>query len=228
MGAPYSRKILCKGWKEIMSMLIYTGTPGSGKSLHVVRDLWEKYNWGGTIITNIVLNLPKAMFAKTANYIHIDLWEMEPDDLIKISEEYYTTHNIKSFPDEDRLLLVLDECQLIFNARAWNDKSRVRWLRFFTQHRKYGYKIILVTQIAKMIDAQIRGLCEYEVIHRKSSNMGWKGMFMQIVTLSFPLYVAVTMWAAGGLKEKLDAKLFRGSRRIYRMYNTRQIHDRDL
>lgn len=214
-----------------MSMLMYTGTPGSGKSLHVVRDLWDKYNWGGWIVTNIALDLPRPLY-KNGRYIQFDLWDIDPDKLIEISKEYYATHNIKHFPDEDRILVVLDECQLIFNTRSWNDKEesalRKRWLRFFTQHRKYGFKIILVTQMAKMLDSQVRGLCEYEVIHRKSSMMGWRGVLIQCMTLSFPLYVAVTMWAAGGLREKLKADLFRGSKKIYNMYSTCQIHDRSL
>ena len=32
---------------------------------------------------------------------------------------------------EETILLVIDECQLLFNARAWNDKNRAAWISFF-------------------------------------------------------------------------------------------------
>jgi hypothetical protein len=49
------------------------------------------------------------------------------------------------------------------------------WLAFLSQHRKYGVKVILIAQSAKMIDNQFRMLTEYEVNHRKVSNMGFFG-----------------------------------------------------
>ena len=76
---------------------------------------------------------------------------------------------------EDQILLVIDESQLIFNARDWQKAGREKWLSFFSQHRKYGYHIILVAQFDRMIDRQIRSLIEYEYVHRKVGNYGIKG-----------------------------------------------------
>ena len=37
----------------------------------------------------------------------------------------------------------------------------------FSQHRKLGYRVILIAQFDRMLDRQIRSVLEYEYIHRK-------------------------------------------------------------
>lgn len=49
------------------------------------------------------------------------------------------------------------------------------YLEFLSQSRKYGYKIILIAQSAKMIDNQFRMLIDEEHNHRKVSRMGMIG-----------------------------------------------------
>ena len=46
---------------------------------------------------------------------------------------------------------------------------------FFSQHRKLGYRVILVAQFSEMIDKQIRALIEYEYIHRNKGKWVEKG-----------------------------------------------------
>jgi hypothetical protein len=42
---------------------------------------------------------------------------------------------------EGEILLLIDEAQLMFNSRKWQNISRQGWLSFFSQHRHYGYPI---------------------------------------------------------------------------------------
>ena len=71
---------------------------------------------------------------------------------------------------EGQTLVVIDECQIIFNCRDFGRKDRNAWVTFFAQHRKLGFNVILITQSDRMLDRQIRSLVEEEVKHRKLNN----------------------------------------------------------
>ena len=98
-------------------------------------------------------------------------------------------------------LIIIDEAQLIFNSRDWNGKNgdRMQWIKFFSQHRKYGYNIILIAQFDRMIDRQIRSLVEYEVAHMKMSN------FFKF--LPFTSFMAVMRWYGQKMKVGHDNSL---------------------
>ena len=52
---------------------------------------------------------------------------------------------------------LIGEAQILFNSRDWgsNSNKRMAWIKFFSQHRKYGYNFIMIAQFDKMIDRQI-------------------------------------------------------------------------
>lgn len=190
---------------------LYSGTPGSGKSLHVAKNIYWKLKLGYTVIANFPVNLNKIKHVK-GEFIEIDN-NVSPDFLINYALDSFSGEKIK----EGRFLLILDECQLIFNAREWNIKGRADWLSFFTQHRKYGYDIILIAQFDRMIDRQIRSLVEYEYKHRKVSNFGSKGKILSLV-MGGHLFVAVKIWYP--MKERVDSEFFHARRKYYQIYNT--------
>lgn len=138
---------------------------------------------------------------------------LKPDYLIDYAMDYFQGSKVK----EGTILLVIDECQLIFNAREWNIKGRNEWLSFFTQHRKYGYDVILVAQFDRMIDRQIRALIEYEQIHRKVSNYGIKGKILSLFCLG-NLFVSVKVWYP--MKEKVGSEFFVAHKKYYSLYDT--------
>lgn len=161
---------------------LYTGTPGSGKSLHAAHDirlaLTKPRGVDQPVIANFDINAD-GLKRKNAFY-HFDNDEITPDLIQDFCTDFWT-HVDRPFT-EDYVTLVLDECQLIFNSRDWHNKgrvgkrdSRMDWLSFLSQHRKYGVRIILIAQSAKMIDNQFRMLCEYEINHRKVAHMGMVG-----------------------------------------------------
>lgn len=104
---------------------------------------------------------------------------------------------------EGEILLVIDECQIMFNARDWGQKNRAAWCAFFTQHRKLGYEVILVAQFDRMLDRQIRSLIEYEWIHRKVSNFGIAGKIFSLL-FGGKLFVAVKVWYP--MKQKVGSE----------------------
>lgn len=163
-------------------IVLYTGTPGSGKSLHAAHDIREALNKirgeDRPVIANFDVNTTSVKRPQAFHYYPNH--ELTPDLVTSFCDDFWT-HTRRHF-SEDYVLLILDECSILFNSRMWSDKgrkgkndSRMDWLEFFSQHRKYGVKVILIAQSAKMIDNQFRMLTEYEINHRKVSNMGLFG-----------------------------------------------------
>lgn len=197
----------------------YTGTCGSGKTYHAAYVAWDRLRFGHPVITNMSLTLPAKKRGKPYPYYHVDIYDLNPQRLREISEEIREARGWKRVP-EDYIYLIVDEAQLIFNCREWDAHGRKEWTAFIQQHRKYGYHIIFVTQYIKMIDTQMRSLMEYNILHRKFSNFGLRGTFLSLLLLSPSLFACVRMWAV--TNDRIDCELLRYSRRIGRLYNTRE------
>lgn len=193
---------------------LYSGTPGSGKSLHMAKRILEYLDYNTFVITNFELILKKDKHIK--NHLYIPNSEIVPDRLINLAIEH-AKRNKSGRIKEGSIILVLDECQLLFNAREWNIKGRDAWLSFFTQHRKLGYDVILVAQFDKMIDKQIRSLIEYENIHRKVSNFGMFGKFYSLL-FGGGLFVSVNMWYP--LRIRVSSSFFKCLKKYYGLYDT--------
>lgn len=189
---------------------LYSGTPGSGKSLHTAKMIIDRARYGHPVIGNFEVNLKNY---KKADYTYVDNLKLTPDFLINYSLNYFRSKRIR----EGAIVLVIDECQLLFNAREWQKSGRSDWLGFFTQHRKYGYDIILVAQFDGMIDKQIRSLIEYEYIHRKVSNFGLQGRILSLA-MGCNVFVAVKMWYP--LNERIGSEFFHARKKLYSVYDS--------
>lgn len=151
-----------------MTTYLYSGTPGSGKSVHQAMNIKLQIK-RHLIITNYSLNLEACHLEKYKDHwIEIDNSDLTPDYLCRISDCWFENHRFK----EGSIKLYIDEAQILFNSRNYSDKTRMDWIKFFTQHRKYGYDIYLVSQYDRMLDRQIRAVIEIEVKHRKLKQGG--------------------------------------------------------
>lgn len=195
-----------------MTIYLYSGTPGSGKSYHATRDIYEKIVYKkNPVICNY--DLSHDMKGYDELYHYKSNQDLDPDWLVEFSQEWFKTHRFR----ENEILLVVDECQLLFNSREWNNPKRMDWLQFFSQHRHYGYKVIFVAQSDKMVDRQFRALFEYETIHRKMANFGIAGRIISLLVLG-RLFTAITTYY--GLKERIGVKFFVLRKRIMRLYDS--------
>lgn len=201
-------------------IVLYSGTPGSGKSLDCARTI---YNWlwmGKTVLCNFPVNVDKIKIRGKKDIRFIPNVDLNPDSLVEISREHFKGRRMK----EDSILLIIDEAQLLFNARDWSVKGRERWTWFFTMHRHFGFFILLCAQFDRMLDRQVRSLIEYEYIHRKVSNIGWKGFFLSTVMLApGSLFVKVKVWYP--MKEKVGSEFFRCQKKYYSLYDTFALLD---
>ena len=161
-----------------MSVELYSGTPGSGKSLHLARDIYDICNRKKDNMVVCNFDVDTSKFKHPDRFFYVPNEKLSADLLISLGMV-----NIRTFNTFDKLqnstILIIDECQLLFNARAWNEGGRADWIKFFTQHRKLGYRVILVAQFDLMIDKQIRALIENEYMHRKMSSMGFIAFFLK-------------------------------------------------
>lgn len=193
---------------------LYSGTPGSGKSLDVARYIFAGVYGKHFIVSNFEISYKmQKKLGKRYTYVSND--ELTPKFLYEFSQKV-SYENHRKIRESD-ILLIIDEAQLLFNAREWNKNDRNAWLSFFTQHRKYGYNIILVAQFDRMLDRQVRSLIEYEYIHRKVSNYGWRGMLLSL-WFGNRLFCAVKVWYP--MRQTVGSEFFVCRKKYYEIYDT--------
>ena len=134
---------------------------------------------------------------------------------VDFADDFWLSHEFH----EDYITLVIDECQLLFNSRDWQQSNRKAWLAFFSQHRKYGYKIIFIAQSDVMVDKQFRVCIEYEVKHRKLSTAGALGW---VLALPFRGRVFVQNQFNYHDKMRFGTDFYLGKQRDMALYNTRE------
>lgn len=205
---------------------LFTGVGGSSKSYHTARVikscLLDKVN----VISNIAINIDyvrkpvknfkgeiKGYRHQIGDFYFVNNEKLSPELLIAYSELNHKKDKQGNLI-EGQSLVVIDECQLLFDPRIVK-ADRAKWVRFFCLHRHYGYDIILVTQHNRLIDRQIRDQCTEEVKHRDCSNNGMIG-FMLSTFLRLRFYCAVTVW--NGSKTNVNFYLL--NKKIYKIYDS--------
>lgn len=190
---------------------LYSGTPGSGKSLNASAKVRASLKWYRPVIGTFHINKNALYKNSKYEYTYVNIYELTPQFLV----EYAKKNLPKKKNPEGSFLLVIDEAQRIFNPRAWNSADRKDWITFFAEHRHLGYDIILISQNDRMLDRQIRGLIEYNVVHRKMSQFGIMG---KIFSLFLGQFVVIEFWYP--IKERIGATFFRGEKKLYNFYDS--------
>lgn len=201
-----------------MAIEIYTGPVGSGKSFNAlrrgllkIRAIPDRY-----VIANFPITIsprPKLAKKESARWHFWD--EITPEKLLAFSIE-------KGFyGKEGSCLLIIDEAGVMFNTRDWQTaaKDRKNWINFLSLSRKCGYDVILIAQMDRMIDKQIRGLAEYEVRHFNARNYWW------LKWVPLKLHFSVTFWYHTKFKGKVEPFII--SKRIARKYDTMRLFNLD-
>lgn len=189
---------------------LYSGTPGSGKSLDVARLIYYRIKLGKTVIANFPVDTVQIKGQHNGEFVFMDNEQLTPAALIRYS--------MQKPRKEGEILLIIDEAQILFNTREWGKSDRKTWNTFFTQHRKLGYEIVMVAQFDQMLDKQIRALFEYEYIHRKITNYGWRGWLMAPLLGSF---IKVQYWYP--VRERVGAETFRFHKKWAAIYDTNRM-----
>lgn len=214
-------------------IMLYTGFVGSGKSYHatvegirIAESLSNKY-----VIANFPIRKREIKINKTINKIIKTKLPIEKKlrwiykDNEELTVDYLIQESLKNGwnKKESSCTVIFDEASIPFNSRTWNKNDRLEWIKFLSQSRKYGYDFIFITQDARMLDKQIRSLCEYEVVHKKLNNYGL------LKFLPVTIFACVTYW--NGINPRYAKgrlKLIRYKRSIAERYDTLRLFDVDM
>lgn len=195
-----------------MSISLYTGSPGSGKSLHCTSNIIKCLEKGINVISNYSIDVSKIDCKGI--YIHLT----DSDITVEYLIDFALNHHVKG--KEFQTVVVLDEAQLKFNSRSWQEKNRILWTKFFTVHRHLGYEVIMATQKDTFLDSQIRGLVEYEFIHKnlKKSKLGDLFPFMP------NFFICIKVWYHS--KMKISVSYFLMHNKVISCYDSYIMFDK--
>lgn len=198
-----------------MSITLFTGTPGSGKSFHCTEIVVNSLKKGINIITNYPIDTSKIKDMK-GEYIHLSEKYITVEYLKKHAKKYHVKGK------EKQTIVIIDEAQLLFNSRDWNSPDRKEWCSFFTIHRHLGFDFILATQKDDFIDKQIRGLIEYNHIHRNLKKSKLNNIFPFMPTI----FVEIVVWYSNNMK--ISSRFFRYKNYIGEVYDSYIFFDKLL
>ncbi|MGC2652117.1 MAG: zonular occludens toxin domain-containing protein [Mycobacterium sp.] len=131
---------------------------------------------------------------------------------------------------EERGVAVLDEAHIWMNSRTWDQDERGEGLsrteavqrrlaitRFFAQHRKRGWKVVLIAQQAGLLDNQVRDLYEYHTQLRNLRRL--KSWWNPLRLLPFNVFIALTFWHDRS-KTRCGSEVFLLNKRVAGLYDT--------
>ena len=194
---------------------LFSGTPGSGKSFHACERIYYRLQTG----CNIIANFPCAFPEKYQKKKMRGIFEYRPND--KLTVEYLVNfsrvhHKARK---EHQTLIIIDEAGIKFNCRMWQDKDRFGWLNFLSQHRKFGFDIILVAQADVMLDKQIRQFIEIEHNHRLMKSCGMVGTVMSVA------FNFLDVKSFYGIKMPLGSECIKYRKKIADLYDSYSLFD---
>ncbi len=216
----------------------FTGTPGSGKSLHCAREIKTYLNIGRNVISTCwidtdlcFLNLFQKWYVnhfkrkpkkikhdrRSDNFHYITNNDLDPDYLYSFAAIHH------EFGKEHQTILVIDECQQIFSPTIiGNDVERWnKWDTFFRIHRHIGFDVILIPQSSKLISRKVIEYCEFETRHFNRKHHGLFGFLASLFVGG--LFSYTKMWR--GTREPLEQQFYTYKPIYGLMYNSYSLFD---
>ena len=190
---------------------LYTGTPGSYKSYHSVKEIIFRLKKGYHVIANFPVDYQRVIKKPLkGSFTFVPTPDLNIDYLLQFAVDHHKPGR------RAQTLVVIDEASIKFNAREFNRHDRLDWINFFANHRHFNYDFILVAQSDIMIDKQIRQLIETEYKYRSIAHYKWLGRFLAIVFHGLHIYS--DFWYPMQLKNSTHWCFF--SKRIADCYDT--------
>lgn len=133
-----------------MSIIIYTGKPGSGKTYRVVKELLEET--GRYYVFHNIDGLKESMIEGGK---YIQSWVGIEGFLTKKKQEEISTWAKSEYGRA--VLVIVDEAQMVMADRNPEIKAWLSW------HRHLGQDVKLICQHFKMISPDLYALADYEI-----------------------------------------------------------------
>lgn len=191
-----------------MAISLYTGFVGSGKSYAATAygcQIADAPLGKGWVVANFPIKdkeklIPGIRLKKSFPYFSIyrryntPRWIYKDNHELTVKFLVEKSHEMGWYGYESSAVLIFDEASIPFNSREWQNKkngeTRMDWIKFLSQSRKFGYDVIFITQDARMLDRQIRSLCEFEVVHRKLNGHG----LFYFMPKFFTVFAGISYW----------------------------------
>ena len=178
-------------------IVLVQGQPGAGKSFYAIRKAAATLEAGKPLVTNIDLAEDATRRIARRNPLRALSRSWTASRALELDRGLLVTQDLdEAFSvrlrgrGESRGVMVLDEAHQWMNARLWSQGDRMEVIRWFTQHRKLGWDVFLISQDVENIDRQVRSLGEYVVTLRNLRRAKWAGIPMSPVNL----FLAVWRW----------------------------------
>lgn len=224
---------------------MFDGVPGSGKSLHLAREVVNALRSGKNVIANFDFrddlvkprkNKSLGQFIRVSNdellnnYIYqkkgIDYRKAPSRDMgfsallgLEGFARNYHRKNADGDILEHQTLICIDECQDIFNTRTWNRADRLAWCSFFRMHRHMGYDVILASQDDKVVDKQIRAVLQTRITHRNVKNLKTFGFILWLLAGRDLFAESESIYSIKGKAGHVNTKYTKG-RKYYKYYRS--------
>lgn len=137
-----------------MSIVLYTGKPGAGKTYRVVKELME--DEGRYYVFHNIDGLKESLIEKGR---FIQSWVSIPNFFTKEKQSEVSEWARKEYGRS--VLVIVDECQMVMGDRNSAIKAWLSW------HRHLGQDIKLICQHFKMLNQDFYNLCDYEIRGKK-------------------------------------------------------------
>lgn len=213
---------------------MWTGTPGSGKSLHMVHEIRQDLKIGKRVICTtpidtrlVFMNIfqrfwfwltdgKKIVYTpdkRQDNFYFIDIMQITPAYLY----DFAARHHVEGKEHQTRVYL--DECVAIFSPTVIGDdvKTWNEWDKFFRVHRHLGFDVILIPQSDRLISRKVKCYSEYEVKHFNRKNHGMLGFWLSLFIGG--LFSYSVCWR-GTHEKPLEQGWFTYTKYYGRMYNS--------
>lgn len=209
-----------------MAVYFVTGTLGCGKTLCTVGKIRDYLEQGRRVATNLDINL--AALTKRDSRVSITRVPDKP----KLYDLEALGLGCEESNESKYGLLLLDELGTWFNARNWNDKSRLAVIDWFLHARKKHWDIFFIVQNIDSLDSQlVQALCEHLVVCKRTDrlNIPFVGKTLKVLGFSGTLpkvHVAKVYYGKSQSAMLVDRWWYR-AKDLYPAYNTDQIFDDD-
>lgn len=201
-----------------MAVDLYSGCPGSGKSLLATYQIIDYLLAKKNVIANFPIDLKYFKKRKIGKFLYVPTSKMSVLLFLQFAREYHKHPERK----KSETLIVIDEASIIFNPRNWDRKDRSDWIFFLANHRHLQFDVIVIAQTDRMLDRQIRGIIETDFRCRSMRQFGIAGKILNL--LFGGIFVAVPYNNATKTKSFIG-HYFRLHRRKAKVYDTMQLFE---
>lgn len=151
-----------------MTIIAFTGTPGSGKTYDSIVKLLDNLAMGRKVYTNIRgINEPLCLECIKSVVGLSDLAMQKQLSFIDDEEVWEFWEHV-----ENGCLIILDEVQNFFGSREWMSEKNKSFGKWASTHRHYGFDLLLITQHIERLDITIRSLVEWTYVYKKVNFFG--------------------------------------------------------